>query len=460
MIFDFKLITRVIIVLVVLISVLIIPKWKESKEKAPIGICYQKLKSQKVLLAQDDLTTWRATIGQLKEQEIWSQRDVADASEILMIPMHFAFLNGFEEGMQDFSFIFSKFSRNELPGGQLNQAEWMYFTSQYLTLKTKHKLPWNSDDVALLTRVRNWNTSAWDLDPDFQWESAPFSGIRQRLNYIYGNVDENYPSYYFAMTDYELFVIAINADLIYIQNCLSKEISGLSQSATNVNLQENFRLGIKLVKDRWDFIDSGALFQRGFWRDHPDYLYAGNGEIRDDLAPLKVNNLSEDSSHSHRWPLWLRSFEASIKSSGNDLEWITNLIHLNSSQFKEKVTRVHDGSVFLTNFMDGTNGIYRYQYQTIGRNELKGFGPYMLSGILGSSWYPFNCNVEGIFLAYSDSYPLNRRTLITYVGPNTSRVRNDFFSWPNFFTSGFAELLAEQSLNISKHNSRCLDPNR
>ena len=60
---------------------------------------------------------------------------------------------------------------------------------------------------------------------------------------------------------------------------------------------------------------------------------------------------------------------------------------------------------------------------------------------------------EGINLTYEKirkTFPLGEKALETYVGPNTTRERNEYVSWPNYFENGFAELicLLASKLNI------------
>lgn len=38
-----------------------------------------------------------------------------------------------------------------------------------------------------------------------------------------------------------------------------------------------------------------------------------------------------------------------------------------------------------------------------------------------------------------------------YVGTNTKRDRNPLYTWPDYFTNGFAELVAKQSYYLTQH---------
>lgn len=80
---------------------------------------------------------WNKTIATLIKEPLWNLRDAYDASHTLMVPMHFAFASADIKGIKQFEYLMSKFARQELPGGQLNQAQWLYFVTRYLALKAE-----------------------------------------------------------------------------------------------------------------------------------------------------------------------------------------------------------------------------------------------------------------------------------------------------------------------------------
>jgi hypothetical protein len=45
----------------------------------------------------------------------------------------------------------------------------------------------------------------------------------------------------------------------------------------------------------------------GIWRDHPDHVYECRTEKQAGLKPCDRIGGSEDASHTHRFPLWMRS---------------------------------------------------------------------------------------------------------------------------------------------------------
>ena len=165
---------------------------------------------------------------------------------------------------------------------------------------------------------------------------------------------------------------------------------------------------------------------------------------------MPIKNIAGDSSHAHRWPLFFHSLHKIPTLTPSDQETIGRAYNGFCQQFTEKVVKIDANDVFITNYMDGNNGLYRYRYATTGKNNILGYGPYALSAILGESWYPFCSGVEDVFEAYRKSYPLKNEVLDLYVGPNTTRDRNPLFRWPDYFVNGFAEIQAKQSAFIAK----------
>ncbi|MCB1647756.1 MAG: hypothetical protein KDI36_20005 [Pseudomonadales bacterium] len=386
---------------------------------------------------------WQQTVGALLKSNLWSARDIYDASHVLMVPLHYAFITQDQIAISQFETMFTRFANAELPGGQLNQVHWMYLVSRYLSLKTEFKVPFSDADQSLLQRSIAHLRYRWELAPDFQWGSFPFFGLKARLEYVLDEPSSidllRERSYYRAVTDYELFVLAIGNDLGFVYN----NRPDIAESDRKLAV-EVFHYTYRILEKRVTSTKSnGMLFQVGYWRDHPDYQFAGHLTLGKDLGPSKKADVAEDSGHSHRWPLWLESFRFGAVTVAQ-FDAIEVLQQRLSHQLKNSVFYVTENGVLLRNYLDGSNGIYRYGYGTTGSNELNGYGPYMLSGSLGEGWYCFAPNMSQEYRYYRDSYPLNQALLDLYVGPNTNRKRNPLLVWPDFFTNGFAEVVAEQ----------------
>lgn len=395
---------------------------------------------------------WKKTVAPLTNEPLWSLRDAYDASHVLMVPMHFAFVAGDKEGVDQFEHLISQFTQQELPGGQLNQAQWLYFVTRYLALRTEFNYSLSKSDAYLVQRISAWLHNRWMYEPAYQWGQLPLTGTKSRMNLI-TSTSKSWPlSYYPAVTDYELFLFSAASDIKFITEKLPETIK-LQPQEISTSIDELVAAGVAVVRERGKFTsDGGWLFQVGTWADHPDFRFAGHTKIEKDLSERRLKDISEDSSHSHRWPLFFRSMIAATNNA-QDRELLLNSYHGFSKQFSNNVVVMRDKSILLNNYMNGSNGLYRYKYATIGKNDKLGYGPNALSGILGESWYPFSSGVTNIYDIYERSYPLSKNTIELYVGPNTTRDRNPLFAWPQFFTDGFAELIAKQGAYISKHYS-------
>ncbi len=76
-----------------------------------------------------------------------------------------------------------------------------------------------------------------------------------------------------------------------------------------------------------------------------------------------------------------------------------------------------------TNFLDGNNGVYRWNYQSLGPN--KGYGPYELSGTLALGWWAFleSERVRALYRDLAQRYPESKDLISFYLGPTGTRTR-------------------------------------
>jgi len=99
----------------------------------------------------------------------------------------------------------------------------------------------------------------------------------------------------------------------------------------------------------------------------------------------------------------------------------------------------------MRNFMDGRNGIYRWQYASLGPNQ--GYGPYELSGVLLHGWWAFlpGERVGRLYRNLAARFPLREEQLAIYGGParrtpgSTDILRN-----------GMAELLCRLAAELPR----------
>lgn len=154
-----------------------------------------------------------------------------------------------------------------------------------------------------------------------------------------------------------------------------------SSSESQAVLSAMCRQGIALLKlgtvfdeyPRW-------LWEPGTMTNHPDFIYAGNPEIRPDLRVAPIEGISLDSSHFFaKWPL----FFLAARDSGLPDE--NGFIHAALSGITENLfSRVIDGEppdgscvIRYRTYTDGTNGVFRWNWQQKGVHY--GSGAYQLS---------------------------------------------------------------------------------
>ena len=164
------------------------------------------------------------------------------------------------------------------------------------------------------------------------------------------------------------------------------------------------------------------------------------------------DDIAMDSSHSHRFPLWLISLESSHEDSA---EWVASYAkvrHALGTQFISKVAVPPNGrdGIWLTkNYMDGRNGLYRWK--CLSEKNGAGYRPYELSGTVFLGWWSFLGPVTAeMNCALANSFPLREPFLSLLPGPPTSRYRHRLVSGVTPFSNGYFELLTAMSCYLSQ----------
>jgi hypothetical protein len=218
-------------------------------------------------------------------------------------------------------------------------------------------------------------------------------------------------SYRGAITDFDNYILAIAADL---------ETLHRGRQARDPDLESARAIALELHRARVTPRDSGWLLDAGVWRDHPEHRYAGRMAAPvADAPPARVVDGATDASHFSRWPLFLQSFASSWPAAGPERRYYDDLRRGLSWQFRHRVL-VRPDSAFrgwrTTNFMDGRNGVYRWDYQSHRGN---GYLPYQLSGTLLLGWWGF-LGDSAVAAAYADMherFPYGEAEAATYAGP-------------------------------------------
>lgn len=348
---------------------------------------------------------WASYVHRLTNQSLWTEDKAYNASHFLMTPMYYAYLSNDVDKIRDFDTLFEKFNDSQvLPKSRLNRLQWLYFVSNYLSIKQQTQKKFSISDEKLLDFITLELEKEWYERLFKQWEKKPFIGERDRVDYILNNKNPRF-SYYTAFFDQDQFILGIASDLKYIYD--GRNLQSKNTKAYKI-FNEIISKDSSIIKQRGKFTpEGGYLFQVGTWQDHNDYKYSGNSQINGSLIPKTLPNVAEDSSHSHRMPLVLRSL---YRATGD--EEIKRIINGYAYQFNHVMIArdyniCHTNEIFLNNFTDGRNGVYRYNYKK-GINRQNGYGPYELSGILLIGWYSFLPNSEQTYDDFQQAAPLSK----------------------------------------------------
>jgi len=385
----------------------------------------------------EDKCLWNETVEPYLKDPLWLERDIYDAGHFLMVPLHAAFLNNQKLWQNQFAQHFQRFVKaypEHVAKGRLNRLQYFYLASRFLVLATKKGrqdlIPSQLPSI-LYAEIRD----LWQNSPAWQWSRDPFlGGIRERVLWKLNHKDVK-KSYYRAIIDEELFTFAIAADL--------RTYERLSEIKNSPMLTDILNVAYRVFQQEVVPQQGGGwLFQPGgVWTDHPDYAYAGHKEKIPGMKPLPVPRIAGDSSHSHRFPLWLTSLAEAYPSGSKERLLYNNLKKGLEKQLSNKVlvppTKDFPG-YRMRNFMDGRTGVYRWGYKTQGKNN--GYGPYELSGTLILGWWAFlgTSRVQQVYRDIARSYPLPPDVGTVYKGPGTSRERTLLIS---DYDSGFRELI-------------------
>lgn len=399
---------------------------------------------------------WAQNMTPLLSQELWSARDKYDTANILLQPMQYAFVKSDADKVAQLDGFFTQLDSNfdeAITDSRVSTAQFMYFVSEYLALKTDNN-EFDATSLALTIKLETWlvefvNSPAW------MWARDPFDTLAERTDWKLATKTPAF-SYYRAMFDEDLFAYGIYANLVHVARKQSNFTSSDAFTAFAALARPQLE---KILTDEVEFTTHSDgqskfhwLFQPGVWWQHPDYQHAGNLALGENLEVFRIENIATDTSHMHRWPVWLKTYNRAFYDNVTMQSHISLLQTGLAQQFNEYVYAPSDADFKaprVNNFFDGRNGVFRYQYVTQGDT---GYGPYQLSAIVFAGWFGNLANAEGfvtdIKALLENNMSLSQQELATFVGPNTTRERNPYFVWPDYFTNGVAELNLRVSLYL------------
>ncbi len=328
-------------------------------------------------------------------KELWTPQEAYNAGHYLMVPLHHAFknpgriLSAFENHFARAAEAYrAKDIKIEISG--VSEMQYLALASRYLAMNAANPDPRLNEAVAALIEERV--THYWQKLPAWQWGRAPFpGGIRERLEWKLANKPTK-PSYYRVIFDQEMYVIGMAADLGVWRAHVGQPCAVC---------EDALRMFDRIMERELDRSGEGWRFQVGVWADHPDYAHAGYFTVPGENArPVRIASIQEDSSHAHRWPLWLTQVRAhrDVDDLVARLKW----------QLLNRVVDRHQelGVPVLRNYMSGHNGYYRWLYQ---KRPNFGYAPYQVSGTFTLGWWSFLGGEEigSLYEQLSNAFPLN-----------------------------------------------------
>ena len=204
--------------------------------------------------------------------------------------------------------------------------------------------------------------------------------------------------------------------------------SSLSKHRNNIGLESNLKIeelslkASQLIKRAlvWSDNNKSNIWQPGQYKNRQDYRYAGqvngvyqtiqkdNLECRGDssleqcnLTPAIVDGIGMDVSHYlSKWPVFFLAMKQASKTD-KEANYYQKIINGTVIQVEKNVLKYKNNQYLLTNYMDGTNGVYRWNYRYRGKNF--GYNPYELSySYLFSLLGYLNTNNSAIFELYKN----------------------------------------------------------
>lgn len=384
---------------------------------------------------------WNELITTGLQTSLWKKDSAYHSGHFYMIPLHASFRLNQPEWQKQFAAHFRKFAEHgihEVETTRLYRLQYYYLASWFMLLAAEsgqnELIPPNLFNI-VYTDINNlWNK---DKAPVWKWEGAAvthFDNLRSRIVWKLHNDDVPEKTYQRAIIDAENFTFAIAANLKSYLVATSNR-----NAAYNTMLDDMLNIAKEVFENRavWNN-DGGWLFQPGYWANHKDFVYAGNHH-KNNPIPMPVENISEDVSHSHRMALWLTSLSKATGEklydslrTGLEYQFLTHVLIPPSDSINTYLTY---------NFMDGYNGLYRWNYNKDKPNT--GYGAYELSGTILLGWWAFleSSRIADVYCELYERTPIPSHLIALYQG-RTGLPPDDPNSHPWFWylSSNFPEL--------------------
>ncbi|MCW5937939.1 MAG: hypothetical protein KIT11_11610 [Fimbriimonadaceae bacterium] len=388
----------------------------------------------RVEVTERDRELFDANIAKYLSRDSWNDSLAYLHGHFLMVPLQAAFLMDEEAWISQYEAQFKRFvkvPRDQWCKNPLSRFQYLYVPSRFLALSA---MTGRKSDVApeLNKVLTDAVVARWTTEDAIAFDHKPFTGVGERVRHKL-SLSNPARSHFKAYTDEEFFIFAVASDLIYVER---KTGVKNPKSAT---LREIVDTAMRVVRAESEFTPQGGwLFQVGGWTDHPDDAYAGYSTYQPGLVPKKKSDVVMDTSHFHRFALYVNSLRNAQEPGSSDAKYMDRVFKGLSKQMADVVLVPPDNSTKFwrtKNFMDGWNGLYRYGAADLGG---KGYGPYELSGTFLMGWWSFldNPKIDKAYAEISQAFPLSQAELQVYQGP-VYKPNPTAKSW---YENGLAEL--------------------
>lgn len=389
--------------------------------------CQQNVNAENVELKQDGEEPFaNSIIMDLLDEDLWNARDIADASHVLMMPMHYVFKNNNQVGIQKYTEFFQRFV--DTPAGfselsRLQRMQFLYLATQFMKL---------GGEVDGLKEIVLENASA-DLAAVATWKVEPT--VKEHFIQVLAHKEYKY-SYYSLIVDADFYTLACLCDLAY----LGEKNDDISFAVKYVG---------ELFADPLINTETGEgrywLFQVGVGKDYKDYAYAGHEEAYEGMESLRKEDIVCDSSHFRRMPLWLISF----KDAQEDSRLFEKRIMQLGNLFSEKVLQRSEGFWVTTTYIDGSNGVFRYNYHNDG-NSIQGYDQSGGTLFLGYWIMLENKKIKAVYEEILEMLPLSADEENPYFDNGiTVREQNPIMDRNACWSNGLMETLINCIVGIA-----------
>jgi hypothetical protein len=373
-------------------------------------------------------------------KKIWAGSSAYATAATYMVPLHAAFMLEETTWQAEMKSILTGYmaepAESVTEGNLLNHMQFLCFASRYAVLSTRTTRDPNDIPGGLIPRIYKFLTDYWNTVPIKTWDNATiFTGVKARLAYKM-SLKNPAKSYYRAVLDAEVYMGAIASDLLQYDRLIGGQpkLPGLTPPYDVTVLKEIRDKIIEAWKPGVDYNNIGGwVFQKHVWDDHPDHAYAGQTTMTVGMEKKKYLGTGEDTSHCQRYPLFLRCFMESAEAGSAERNYFVALLKGLEKQFYTRVLvkpNAKYNAYLTTNFLDGWNGVYRWNYAYVAKDT--GYGPYDLSGTFLTGWWIF-LGTPRITKAHAEMlklFPLSDDVVNIYYGApgpnaNPSSIAND-----------------------------------